>query len=240
MATTATQLLKYGSIELELHAEKSAWHADTETLFCSDLHWGKEATFQRASLPVPVQSLDSILNRLSALLERLRPKRVIVLGDMVHGTSSFSDTFRETMRQFWEKRSRESECSWILVEGNHDRRAKSELLRWPIRIVRPPWRFEDFLCVHDPIELPKLAASQLDFLGMAGHLHPAFSMPDNGEKLACFALQRNVLVFPAFSDFTGRNPIDLNETQSVFLIRQGEIARYSLATTIKSQVEASS
>ncbi|MCU0721543.1 MAG: ligase-associated DNA damage response endonuclease PdeM [Pirellula sp.] len=227
MATTATQLLSYGSIELELNAEKSAWHAETETLFCSDLHWGKEATFQRASLPVPVQSLTSILNRMSALLDRLRPKRVIVLGDMVHGTSSFSDTFRETMRQFWEGRAVAPECSWILVEGNHDRRAKSELKKWPVRMVSPPWRFEDFVCVHDPLELPSTAASQTDFLCMAGHLHPAFSMPDNGEKLACFALQRNTLIFPAFSDFTGRNPIDIKETQAVYIIRQGEIARYS-------------
>jgi DNA ligase-associated metallophosphoesterase len=227
MATTATQLLRYGSIELELHAEKSAWHAETETLFCSDLHWGKEATFQRASLPVPVQSLESILNRLASLVDRLRPKRVIVLGDMVHGTSSFSGTFRKTMSQFWEQRAGGSQCSWILVEGNHDRRAKTELKRWPIRIVSPPWRFEDFVCVHDPIELPEMAASQVDFLCLAGHLHPAFCMPDNREKLACFALQRNLLVFPAFSDFTGRNLIDLKDMQTVFIIRQGEIARYS-------------
>lgn len=227
METTATQLLEYGGIELELHAAKSAWHAKTKTLFCADLHWGKETTFQRASLPIPVQSLETILNRLSSLLEGLKPERVVVLGDMVHGTSSFSETFLSTMHRFWEFQSRASECSWILVEGNHDRRAKSQLKRWPIRIVSPPWRFEDFVCVHDPAELVSTDESQSDFLCLAGHLHPAFSMPDNGEKLACFALQANKLVFPAFSDFTGRNPIKLSETDAVFLIRRGEIARYS-------------
>jgi DNA ligase-associated metallophosphoesterase len=227
MTTTATQLLRHGGIELELHAEKSAWHAATATLFCADLHLGKEATFQRASLPVPRQSLETILKRLTALIENLRPKRVIVLGDMVHGTSSFSNTFRETMRRFWENQSGGAECQWILVEGNHDHRAKSELKKWPVRIVNPPWRFEDFLCVHDPIEIPPSAASQTEYLCMAGHLHPAFCMPDNGEKLACFALQPNRLIFPAFSDFTGRNVIDVKETRTVYIIRQGEIVCFS-------------
>jgi uncharacterized protein len=227
METTSTQLLRHGRQELELHAEKSAWHAKTETLFCADLHWGKETTFQRASLPIPVQSLESNLNRLSSLIESLRPKRIVVLGDMVHGTSSFSETFRATIRRFWDSQPGESECSWILVEGNHDRRAKSEIKKWPVRIVKPLWRFEDFVCVHDPMEIPAIATTQQDLLFMAGHLHPAFCMPDNGEKLACFALQGNSLVFPAFSDFTGRNLIDIDVTQTVYLIRHGEIVRFS-------------
>jgi DNA ligase-associated metallophosphoesterase len=227
MTTTAVQLLQHGAIELELHAEKSAWHAETETLFCADLHWGKETTFQRVGIPVPIQSLESILQRLSDLVKRHSPKRVIVLGDMIHGTSSFSVTFRATMSRFWEEQREVSpDCGWILVEGNHDRRAKRELAKWPIRIVNPPWRFEHFICLHDPQELPAISKIQDSFLFMAGHLHPAFRMPDNGEKLPCFARKQNMLVFPAFSDFTGRTPIDKQETDAVYIIRSGEIAKF--------------
>ena len=224
MLTTAVQLFRHGGIELELHADKSAWHSDSGTLFCADLHLGKEATFQRASFPVPVQSLESILSRLIQTIEKLQPKRVVVLGDLVHGTSSFSDSFRAKMQHFWSTHAEASGCPWILVEGNHDRRAKNELLKWPIQLVRPPWRIDDFICVHDPLELPAIASKQPDYLCLAGHLHPAFRMPDNGEKLPCFALQRNLLIFPAYSDFTGRSLIDTSQTQSVFVIRQGEIA----------------
>lgn len=221
------QTLRHGRILLELNAEKSAWHPDTETFFCADLHWGKETTFQKASLPIPFQSLESNLNRLSSLIEQLRPKRVVVLGDMVHGSSSFTDSFRATMHRFWDRQAGHGDCSWILVEGNHDRRAKSEIKKWPVQIVSPPWRFEDFICVHDPMEISSEAVSHQELMVMAGHIHPAFSMPDNGEKLACFAFRQNMLIFPAFSDFTGRNLVDAKETETVFLIRHGEIVPFS-------------
>jgi metallophosphoesterase superfamily enzyme len=80
--------------------------------------------------------------------------------------------------------------------------------------------------LHDPQELPAISKIQDSFLFMAGHLHPAFRMPDNGEKLPCFARKQNMLVFPAFSDFTGRTPIDKQETDAVYIIRSGEIAKF--------------
>lgn len=227
MKQAGIQKLRHGRILLELNAEKTAWHAETETFFCADLHWGKEATFQKASLPIPYQSLESNLNRLSSLVEQLRPKRVVVLGDMVHGSSSFTDSFRTTMHRFWDRQSGHGDCGWILVEGNHDRRAKSEIKKWPVQIVSPPWRFEDFICVHDPMEISLESVFQPGQMVMAGHIHPAFSMPDNGEKLACFVFRQNTLIFPAFSDFTGRNLVDAKETETVFLIRHGEIVSFS-------------
>lgn len=228
MRPAGIQILRYGRIHLELNAEKSAWHPDTETFFCADLHWGKEATFQKASLPIPYQSLESNLNRLSSLIEQLRPKRVVVLGDMVHGSSSFTDSFRSTMYQFWDRQAGHGDCGWILVEGNHDRRAKSEIKKWPVQIVSPPWRFEDFICVHDPMEISLGEVFQPGQMVMAGHIHPAFAMPDNGERLACFAFRQNMLIFPAFSDLTGRRLIDAKELETVFLIRHGEIVPFPL------------
>lgn len=236
---------RYGDIELELHAEKCAWHATSQSLFVADLHLGKETSFQRASLPIPLGSTQQALDRLSRLVAHYQPRQVVVLGDMVHASSSFAQSFRERMSEFWKQQQLSyPKCQWILVEGNHDLRAKRELAHWPITIVQPPWYIGDLVCIHDPesviadsrtnsssndatphIIVPSSIPKQLV---LAGHIHPNYRMPDNGEKLSCFAFRHNFLIFPAFNEFTGRRVIDDSQIDSVFVIRHSHVARIDL------------
>ncbi len=248
---------RYGDIELELHAEKCAWHAASQSLFVADLHLGKETSFQRASLPIPLGSTQQALDRLSRLVAHYQPRQVVVLGDIVHASSSFAPSFRERMSEFWmQQQSSYPQCQWILVEGNHDLRAKRELSQWPTTIVQPPWTIGDLVCLHDPESIlaesntstrtnsrtnsiaitssnssskPSKVHRQTDKqLILAGHIHPNYRMPDNGEKLSCFAHRHNLLIFPAFNEFTGRRVINNSQFDSVFVIRDSQLARIDL------------
>ncbi len=221
----------FGPHQLELHADRCAWHASLRTLFVSDLHWGKETTFQRSGIPVPSHVLAEGLARLSALLDMYQPSQVVVLGDLLHAPSGIGNNLLRTVGAFWNEQSlRRPGCRWWLVEGNHDRRVRSVLAHWPITLVEPPWMYENIVCVHDPdLPLPDSIGSSDDLI-LAGHLHPAFRMPDNGEKLCCFAQRGRCLIFPAFGDFTGRKPMDIGGLNQVYVIRDRMLARLELKT----------
>ncbi len=219
----------YGNVELELHAQKCAWHRASRTLFLADLHLGKETSFQRAGLPVPLGATHQALQRIKQLIAMYQPERVVVLGDMVHASNSFSENFRTQMQAFWaEQLSNSPAQEWILVEGNHDRLAMRELRSWPITVVQPPWVAGDFICVHDPDTEIELNPHSPHALILAGHLHPSFRMPDNGEKLCCFGLRGNTLVFPAFNEFTGRVALEIGSFTSVFVIKGDDLSRIDL------------
>lgn len=243
-------MFRYRDIELELHAEKCAWHPASRSLFVADLHLGKETSFQRASLPIPLGSTQQALDRLSRLVAHYQPQRLVILGDMVHASSSFAPSFRERMNEFWKQQtSSSSKCQWILVEGNHDLRAKRELSQWPITIVPPPWSISDLVCIHDPESIiadtsinsransgstssstdtyPRIGSIPEQLI-LAGHIHPNYRMPDNGEKLSCFAHRHNLLIFPAFNEFTGRRAINDSQFDSVYVIRHSHLARIDL------------
>lgn len=249
MQDESVATFRYGDIELELHAEKCAWHAPSQSLFVADLHLGKETSFQRASLPIPLGSTQQALDRLARLVVHYQPQQVVVLGDMVHASSSFAQSFRDRMNEFWkQQQSSYPQCQWILVEGNHDLRAKRELSHWPITFVPPPWVFSDFVCIHDPESIiadsstnaptnsssndafPQIVAhiSKPKQLILAGHIHPNYRMPDNCEKLSCFAHRHNLLIFPAFNEFTGRRAINESQFDTVFVVRNNHVARIDL------------
>ncbi len=227
----AKSVLKWthAAVELELHAERCVWHGASRSLFVADLHLGKETTFQRAGVAVPSGSTAEALDRLAKLIEHYEPQRVVVLGDLVHASDSFSDSFRASMQRFWnEQTDRSPTRQWVLVEGNHDRRARRELAKWPVTIVKPPWSLGDLVCIHDPLSEFDAIELQSHQLVLAGHLHPSYRMRDNGEKLCCFALRCNLLILPAFNEFTGRRPIDTKQLKSVFVIAGQELARMDL------------
>ena len=77
--------VRIGGEEVELLPERALWWPATRTLAVADLHWGKEETFHAFGIPVPGGVLADDLSRLGAAVERTRPARLLVLGDMVHG-----------------------------------------------------------------------------------------------------------------------------------------------------------
>ena len=184
----------------EFHPEGGVWHRSSRTLFVADLHFGKAATFRSAGIPLPAGATDRTLDLLGQLVDRVRPRRLIILGDLVHARPGLQQSVIDAVTRW---RAARSSLAIDLVMGNHDRRAGPMPPEWNMEtheylLIDERWR-----CVHDPAGANALHQDQGV---LAGHLHPGIRIdcPDGGSrKFRCFHLQPRVMVLPAFGMFTG-------------------------------------
>jgi hypothetical protein len=179
---------------VELLPERAVWWPDASTLLVADLHWGKTETFRAAGLPVPGGELDDDLGRLSRALEKTGAKRLVVLGDLVHGRIGVTPAVIARVATW----RRSFAGAVLLVRGNHDRHLPVLPEEWGIEEARGVVRDGPFAFVHDAVELP-------DAFTWCGHEHPTVRLTGRVDsvRLPCFRLHSRVGVLPAFGTFTG-------------------------------------
>ncbi|MCX5497829.1 ligase-associated DNA damage response endonuclease PdeM [Kaistia dalseonensis] len=179
------------SVPLALLAEGALWWAEERTLVVADLHLEKGSAFAARGQMLPPYDTIATLKRLAALVARMKPERVIALGDSFHdmrGSGRMSATDHGALATL----TRAAE--WIWIAGNHDPeppkdlggRAMQELTIGPI-IFR-----------HEP--RPGTAPGEI-----AGHLHPSARIVGRGRSIRrrCFASDGRRLVMPAFGALAG-------------------------------------
>jgi DNA ligase-associated metallophosphoesterase len=173
-------------------------------LVVADAHFGMAATFRARGVPVPGGTTQATLARLDALIEAVRPARLVFLGDLLHAREAQAE---ETMRQLAHWRARHEGLAMTLVEGNHDRHAGAPPPALRIDVVDEPWRIDGVALCHQPQRLQGAAV-------VAGHLHPCIRLSgaaNDALRLPCFWQRADLLVLPAFGEFTGGAPIDRDD-----------------------------
>ncbi len=216
------------SIEIQLNGYSFQLLADgglfwptQSILFVADTHFGKEATFRRGGIPVPVGATDATLVKIKRMLSRTHAFRLCILGDMFHARSSISPDVREALEHFFAEFSR---VKILLIRGNHDMRVGSLPYTWPIEILDPGTMIESVSLGHHPAELPTGATVYL-----CGHVHPAVQVSSTTERLGkmpCFWHSRGQLVLPAVGEFTGTHVVTLSDGDNVWLAVENQIYRY--------------
>lgn len=185
--------------DLWLMPERAVYWPSRRWLLVADTHWGKCQTFRDAGSALPAGPLEADLERLRAAAMRVKPERVVVLGDLVHGHSSLAEGM-DGLIQEWRPTL---PCDLALVPGNHDRvvtnpRTPGLLERWGIELLLPHVEIGGVSLTHEP---PVIASGAT----LCGHVHPAVRMRGRGEsmKLPCFwhNVECQALVLPAFSGF---------------------------------------
>ena len=241
--------VRFGRLAVTLFPGGVVWWASMRTVLVADTHLGKEATFRRSSIPVPVGSTRQTLDSLSEAVERLKAERVIVLGDLFHDRLSLSEEIRGVVEGFW---SRHADVRFVLVRGNHDVSVGRLPMAWPIEDVGPRWTVEGDGCRVELAHLPADPAEGVDVL-MCGHLHPAVQLrgfdPSLG-KVPCYwhAMPRGgptrgvhdaavvdeaesrpaggTLVLPAAGDFTGTAAVRPTTDDAVWLCAGSRVVRH--------------
>ena len=184
--------------DLTLLPERAVWREASRTLFVADVHIGKAAAFRAAGLPAPAGTTRENLARLDALIDRLAPHRLVVLGDLFHARAAFRDA---TLREFAAWRARRRSLGFTLVLGNHDIGAGAPPADLGLEIVAEPYGLHGLECRHAPRDDDRAGP-----LSLAGHLHPTTRLYGPGRdslRLPCFVLRPRQLVLPAFGEFTG-------------------------------------
>ena len=168
---------------------------DEHLLVVADLHLEKGSSYARRRVFLPPYDTAATLMRLASVIARLRPRRVVALGDSFHdggGPSRLAAHDAAALRAMQVGRD------WLWIAGNHDP-------AWQAGPVRLDGDHADHYAVgtlrfrHEPSPLPCDGE-------IAGHLHPvAIVGGRSGGSLRrrCFAADGSRCVMPAFGAYAG-------------------------------------
>jgi len=168
------------------------WWPARATLAVADLHLEKGSGFaERGKLLPPYDSAET-LGVLGRLIERLRPERVICLGDSFHDGRAGGRLPRAVGERL---RALVGPRDWIWITGNHD------------PAPPPDWGGQAFPEYADgPLRFRHEAVAGARTAGeISGHFHPKAGISWRGRRVVgrCFVEDGRRLVLPAFGAFAG-------------------------------------
>ncbi|MBP2159171.1 MULTISPECIES: ligase-associated DNA damage response endonuclease PdeM [Asticcacaulis] len=181
--------------EMVLDAGLALYWPAKDALVVSDLHLEKSTYLaQFGSAVAPYDTHDTLL-RLQALVTRYRPKTLILLGDSFHDHKAWQRLEHGARSQLLDICGSVEACH--LVEGNHDvGLVKDGRLSFCDDVMIDGVTFR-----HEP------EGSDRQVIGpqIIGHFHPKLVTHLRGHRVAgkCFAVNRDMLIMPAFGSFTG-------------------------------------
>lgn len=207
--------LTWAGHTLWLCPEKAAFWPDGRVLFVADFHLGKAHSFRRLGVPVPAGTSAANLQRLGLLVDRLAAREVVFLGDFLHSARAQGSPALDAFAQW---RATRADLGLALLRGNHDRHAGDPpavlgMVVGPEPMQRGPWA----LYHHPPAAHGGPA--------IAGHLHPGVRLGGRGgDRLTLPAFHwrhRQVLVLPAFGEFTGHASV-VRQPEDACFVSDGE------------------
>ncbi|HVF15318.1 MAG TPA: hypothetical protein VNA21_00345, partial [Steroidobacteraceae bacterium] len=128
-------------------------------------------------------------------------RRIVLLGDFLHAASPGRSTHADAFTTW---RVTQSALEFVVIAGNHDRRAAGRELAESVAWHLNEWQIGPFVCRHHP------GASAAGYV-LAGHIHPVvFLYGSHRERTrvpVCW-MRRDHAVLPSFGSFTGGGDIE--------------------------------
>ncbi len=179
--------------DLLLNNQRSIYWQAQNALIFSDLHSGKSAHFRKHGMAIPSYLHYSDLERLQFLIQHYQPKKIIIVGDLVHAAGN------KEVIDFKRLTSTFSTIDFHLIKGNHDRISEKLIKDLGIASVTENLVIDTIQFVHEP-------NSNHNIPTISGHIHPGIQIPllkNSRKNLPCFVVQSSQIILPAFSKFTG-------------------------------------
>jgi DNA ligase-associated metallophosphoesterase len=167
------------------------WWPEAATLIVADLHLEKGSHYaQRSAQFLPPYDTAATLDALERVVNKLRPERVIALGDSVHDARAVE---RIDAGQAARVAAITEAVEWIWVAGNHDPTPPDA---WGGRIEQE--------IVIGPLTF-RHEAQPGALREISGHYHPKARVPARGSIVSgrCFAHDSKRAVLPAFGAYAG-------------------------------------
>ncbi|MBA2367839.1 MAG: ligase-associated DNA damage response endonuclease PdeM [Candidatus Protochlamydia sp.] len=200
-----------------LMPQRAIFWEEEQTLILSDIHIGKSAVFRRFGIPIPEGSTKNDLVNLMILLDQFKPKKCVIVGDLIHAKSGLSAEVTRMFSEFLHGAC----CETHLVMGNHDRALAKKLPEeWPLYLHKELLFIEPFVFSHHPL------ANENGFV-WAGHLHPKVELKSLHDRLVlrCFQIFPNLGILPAFGEFVGGSFVKKNEGCQIYAIANSKVIK---------------
>ncbi len=168
------------------------WWPAEATLIVADLHLEKGTSFARQGLLLPPYDTRATLDRLGTAIERLRPERVVALGDSFHDTEAADRLDPADQARL---AGLVAGRDWLWLAGNHDPKPGPALGG---RVAFDTAWLGEVALRHEAD--PGAAGPEL-----SGHYHPKASLSIHGRRLTCrcFVADRQRIILPAFGAYAG-------------------------------------
>jgi len=167
-----------------LDGRLALFHQEQLWLAVADLHFGYEISQRAAGRLMPMWGMESIEDRLMALLAEYQPRQLVIVGDLVHDRAAAAEA-----GALLDRLAKVTEP--IVLAGNHDRHVAGLIP------MQASWQTDGFLFHHG-----HCAAEDNGRVQVIGHHHPAASITDGAGlrlKLPAFVQQGSCWILPAFS-----------------------------------------
>jgi DNA ligase-associated metallophosphoesterase len=200
---------------LVLTGERALYRPSRSLLMLADLHLGKDDIFRRSGVAVPLGSARADLQRISHLAERFQARRVVVLGDFLHGQMRALDAFLNELAQ-WQQQNR---LLLDVVVGNHDRFRGQQLLSTVARWIENEEIDPPFVYRHQP------DSSDSGYV-ICGHLHPSIRLESRARdriRVPAFWFRSAYAVLPAFGSFTGGANVERQSGDRMYAVVEGSV-----------------
>ncbi len=182
--------------QLVLTNLSALYMSEMKALVLADIHIGKSTHFQKHGIAIPNTIFKNDLKKLETLISHFNPQKIIVVGDMFHAENN------SEIQQFKDWKRQNSAIQFVLIKGNHDRYYHSIYEDLDIEIILNELTWEGITFIHN------LEHYKAEGCTISGHLHPGVYLKAKARqriKLPCFAIGKQHLILPAFSEFTGLN-----------------------------------
>jgi len=167
-----------------------------DILIIGDLHLGLEGSFVEQGIMLPVNQLEKIMKRLKKIINKTKPKIVVINGDL-------KEEFGAILNKEWQDTMElinylKRKAKIILIKGNHDT-ILAPIAKKHNLPLEQRYDIDDISIVHGDVILKNLRKTII-----IGHEHPAVSFKERpDEKYKCFLVgkykKHGLIVMPSFN-----------------------------------------
>ena len=182
-------------IDLALYLKKE------KTLILADFHTGLEEDLNKQGYMIPVFQQKDIEERLEKILKKVKPKLIIINGDLKHEFGTISQTEWKNTLKILDILSKKAKV--ILIKGNHDKVLDPIAKKRDVEI-KDYYKINDIYICHGH-KIPKDIEFSTSKTLIIAHDHPAISIGTSirKETYKCFLLgkfkDKKLIVQPSFN-----------------------------------------
>lgn len=219
-------IVEFANNRFLLDASGTLFWPDFDLLIFSDLHFEKGSFLSQFANPLPRMDTRKTLDNMQKVLATYQPKCVVCLGDSFHDGNAISRMETSNIELLNSMVGSVQKWQWVL--GNHDPEIPKEITGESFVSLK----HKNILLVHEPEDLKKInethGSTQTITAQIIGHFHPKMRTKQSGHSMSgkCFIVANDVLLMPAFGQYTGGLSVDDKAIKSIITEKPAQFLLY--------------